>query len=672
MSNDEEYERVMITSALPYIHGIPHLGNVVTSVLPADVYYRFQRLKGEEVIYICGSDSHGTMYEVEAEKRGIDTSDLVYENHERIKDLFEKLNLDFSYYGITDSDENREVTYRIFRNLDENGYIKEKKIELPYCRNCNQFLADRWIEGECPVCGGLARGDQCDDCGTLLSPEEIVDPYCVHCGERQIDFRQSSHLFFQLQEFEDWLKRWIKGKAGNTLTESETFSWLDEGLEERCISRDSKWGFRIPKEGYEDKVFYVWVDAPIGYIGATVNWAKERDLDWEDWWFSDEDTKYVQFMGKDNIPFHTIIFPSMLKGTGEEWTLADKIMAGGFLLSEDVKFSKSRGKGLNLESAFDMRSSEYWRYVLMSLYPRNSDTTFSWELFRDRINNELTDSFGNYIHRVLKFVWANFDGRIPDANLDSDDKEFLQKVEDIIGSIEDSIELFRFKEALTNIVRISSMGNQFFQEREPWNTIDSDPDQCKRTMAVCSNIVKSLAIISEPFLPSVSERIWNFLRMDSDIHEEDWERSKEFEMGGIEINQPTTLFEKIREEELSEFEKEESEVEEGGESMISFEEFQELDMRVGEIKKVVPIEDADKLYKLEIDVGDEIKQSVAGLKEYYSVEDLEGRNVVVLVNLEPSELMGVKSECMVLAAVEDEEPVLLSPLREVEVGSPIE
>lgn len=668
MTSGEDHERILITSALPYIHGVPHLGNIITSVLPADVYYRYQRLKGEEVIYICGSDSHGTMFEVEAEKQGIETEELVYENHERIQRLFDEMNLDFSYYGITDSDENREITYRIFEKLDENGYIEEGKIELPYCRNCEQFLADRWIEGECPVCGGLARGDQCDDCGTLLSPEEIIDPYCVHCGERQIDFRKSDHLLFQLQEFEDWLKDWIRGRTGNNLTESETFSWLNEGLEERCISRDSEWGFKIPKEGYEDKVFYVWFDAPIGYIGATVNWASGKDTDWEDWWLS-EDTKLVQFMGKDNIPFHTIIFPSTLKGTGEDWTLADKIMAGGFLLAEDDKFSKSRGKGLNLESAFDIRDSEYWRYALMSLYPRNSDTTFSWSIFQERINNELTDSFGNYVHRVLKFISSNFDDKVPEANLKPEGEDFLDEVKKRIEDIEEAMEDFRFKEALNGVVGISSLGNQFFQKREPWNTIDSDPENCKRTMLACAHVVKILGIVAEPFLPSVSEKIWDLLKMNTDVHEESWERSKEVEIGGSEINQPSPLFEKIRDDELPSYEEDE---EEGGENLISFEEFQELDMKVGEIEKAEPIEGADKLYRIEIDVGGETKQSAAGLKNYYSAEDLEGRKVVVLVNLEPSELMGVKSECMVLAAVEDDEPVLLSPSKDVEVGSPIE
>ncbi|MFB6216226.1 MAG: methionine--tRNA ligase, partial [Candidatus Aenigmatarchaeota archaeon] len=309
--SEQGSEKVLVTSALPYIHGMPHLGNIIGSVLPADVYSRFQRLKGKDVLYICASDSHGTMYEIEAEERGIETEEFVYSQHERVQELFDLLNLNFSYYGITDSKENREVTYRIFEGLDKNGYVDEKTIELPYCMNCERFLADRWIEGECPHCGGLARGDQCDDCGKLLKPEEIVDPYCVHCGEERIEFRESDHLFFQLQDFEGWLKDWTGGRCKTKVTRNQTNSWLRKGLEERCITRDSDWGFPVPKEGYEDKVFYVWFDAPIGYIGATVSWAEENGEDWEDWWM-DDDVKYVQFLGKDNIIFHTIIFPAML------------------------------------------------------------------------------------------------------------------------------------------------------------------------------------------------------------------------------------------------------------------------------------------------------------------------------------------------------------------------
>lgn len=660
-------EKVLITSALPYIHGIPHLGNIITSILPADVYHRYQRLKGKDSIYICASDSHGTMHEIEAEKEGMETEDLVYESHEKVKSLLQDFNFDFSYYGITDSEENRKTTEHIFNRLDENGYINEKEIDVTYCKNCEKYLADRWIEGECPDCGGLARGDQCDDCGTLLEPKEIIEPYCTHCGKKNIEFRKSNHLFLQLNEFEGWLKDWIEGRMGNKLTRKETLSWLNEGLEERCISRDADWGFQIPKEGFEDKVFYVWFDAPIGYIGATRSWAEENNEDWEEWWRND-DIEYYQFMGKDNVPFHSIIFPSMLKGTQEDWNFADHIVAGNFLLSEGVKFSKSRGKGLNLESALEIRNSEYWRYVLMALYPRSTDTKFSWDAFKEKVNKELTDSFGNYIHRVLKFTAENFDSKVPDAEVD---EEVVEDIREGVEELEGELEEFRFRQAALKLIEISSIGNQYFQQKEPWETVDSDPEDCKKTVRTCANIVKALAIVSEPFLPKTAERIWKFLDMDSNIHEESWEEAKRFNISDSSITEPEPLFEKITNDEIPNFDEKKDEKQKGGEEkMISFDEFKELDLRIGEIKDVEEIEGSDNLLKFQINVGDETKQSVGGFKGHYTEEELVGKKVPVLVNLEPSELMGAKSECMILAAVVgNKEPVILEPERDLEAGT---
>lgn len=667
----QDKEKVLVTSALPYIHGMPHLGNVIGSVLPADVYSRFQRLKGKDVLYICASDAHGTMYEIEAEKRGVDTEDFVYGQHEKVQELFRELNLDFSHYGITDSEENKQMTYRIFNRLDENGYVEERKIELPYCENCERFLADRWIEGECPHCGGLARGDQCDDCGRLLKSEEIVAPYCVHCEEGRIEFKESKHLFFQLQEFEDRLKNWTEGRCATKVTKNQTESWLEKGLEERCISRDSEWGFPIPKKGYENKVFYVWFDAPIGYMGATVNWAEDNGEKWEEWWFDDE-TNYVQFLGKDNILFHTILFPAMLKGTGEDWKLADDIVASAFLVAKDVKFSKSRDKGIDLENALKIAGSKYWRYVLMSMYPRDDDIKFSLDLYREKVNNELNDSYGNLVHRVLKFIDENFDGKIPDAD---PDREVLKKVRNTVDEIEEHYENYEFRDATSKILELSSLGNQYFQDSESWKTVESDPEGCRKTLKVCANILKCLAIISEPILPGPAESIWDFLKMESDIHGEDWERSKLFELGNRQIGEPSELFEKITDEEFEDIKQKYSvsdENKEGGEeSMVSFDEFQKMDLRVGEIVEVEEIEGADELYKLQVDVGGETKQSVAGLKKTHSPEDLKGRKLPVVVNLEPAELMGERSECMVLAADEDGKPVLFDPEKETETGAKI-
>lgn len=663
-------KKVMITSALPYIHGIPHLGNIVGSVLPADVYHRYLEHKDLDNIYICASDSHGTMYEIEAQKRGVSTKKFVYGQHEKVKKLFSRFNIDFTYYGITDSDKNRQTTERIYEKLDENGYIKEKTMVLPYCLNDERFLADRWVEGICPECDGLARGDQCDDCGILLDPKELIEPYCVHCGKREIEFRESNHLFFKLNLFEDWLKTWTEGRCKTKVTKNETLSWLNKGLEERCISRDSYWGFPIPREDYKDKVFYVWFDAPIGYIGATRSWAEENDEDWKNWWL-DTDVQYVQFMGKDNILFHTIIFPAMLQGTEEGWNLVDDVVASAFLMSKDVKFSKSRGKGINLESAFEIAEPKYWRYALMSMYPRDDDHAFSLDLFRSKVNSDLNDSFGNFVHRTLKFIINNNDGIIPDVSFED---EIKSKVCMLVEEIDKHYTNYEFRQCTKKIAKLSSLGNEYFQSNEPWKLPDEGHKK-KKVLKVCANIVKSLAIVSEPIMPSVAEDIWNMLNIDTDIHTERWDRAKDLdELDGKKIKDPEPLFEKIDTEKLEKVnEKYSDTVKKGGEDeMISFDEFQNLDIRIGEIKSVEDIEKSDNLFKMIIDVGGELKQSVGGFKKHYTTEELEGKKVTVLVNLEPSELMGVESECMVLAGVVgDDRPIILSPEEDVEPGTKV-
>ncbi|MFB6217473.1 MAG: class I tRNA ligase family protein, partial [Candidatus Aenigmatarchaeota archaeon] len=371
------------------------------------------------------------------------------------------------------------------------------------------------------------------------------------------------------------------------------------------------------------------------------------------------------------------------------WNMADDVVASAFLLAKDIKFSKSRGKGIDLESALDMADTRYWRYVLMSSYPRDDDITFSLDIFRDRVNNELNDSYGNFVHRVLKFLQDNFDGEVPEV--ETDDGEIIEEVHNIVDDIQSSYSDYDFKEASSKIMKLSSLGNQYFQENEPWETVDSDPEDCEKVLKTCTNIVKSLAIVSEPIVPCVAEEVWEYLGMNTDIHEERWENAKKFDLSGKEINEPEPLFEKIDDEEFEKIKREYSvsdddekegfgnenskpenkKVSGGEESMISFDEFQELDLRVGKIQKVEEIENADELYRIQIDVGQETKQSVAGLKKTHSKDDLEGRKVPVIVNLEPAELMGEKSECMILAADEDGKPVLFDPEKDVEAGTDI-
>jgi methionyl-tRNA synthetase len=523
-------KRKLVTSALPYIHGIPHLGNIIGSVLPADIYTRFCRLKGERVIYICGSDSHGTMFEVAAREKNTTPEKLIWENHKKTIEIFKKFNLDFDYYGITHSEENKKFTYHIFKKLDENGYIKEKEIEIAYCNNCNLFLADRFVEGTCPYCNGLARGDQCDDCARLLDIKEIIEPYCVIC-KGKIEFRKTKHLFLDLPKFESWLKKFVKGSEGwSKIAKNESLGFLKQGLKERTITRDSSWGFEVPKKGYEGKVFYVWFDAPIGYISFTKEWCLLNNEKFEDWWKSEE-VELVQFMGKDNIIFHSIIFPSMLKGCEENWKLVDRIIASGWLKTKDIKFSKSRGEGLTTEEALAKYPSYYWRFILVALYPEQDDSIFSMDFFKEKINSEFADIIGNFIHRVLSFCYSNFK-EIPSSNKPIP-KE-IKKLDKVFKTITTNFEDCRFREALKNIVHYAKLANAYFNNKEPWN---KEEEEKRKICFYSGNLVKNLAILLYPIVPSFSEQVFEFLNLKKE--EVMWSDASKFNFSGkIERSKP--------------------------------------------------------------------------------------------------------------------------------------
>ncbi|MFB6166874.1 MAG: methionine--tRNA ligase, partial [Candidatus Nanohaloarchaea archaeon] len=678
-------ERTVVTSALPYIHGVPHLGNIVGSLLPADLYHRYLDLRGHENLFICGSDEHGTPLELSAMEAGEEPEKHADRQHGKVKSVLEDFDLDFSLYGRTHTVYNRERTHDIFRHLYRNDYIVEKEQNLPYCTNCERFLPDRYIEGECPHCGGLARGDQCDDCGELLEPEEIIDPYCTICGESAIEFRETKNLFLQLGKFEDELREWLEEEQPVPENQmEEVLNLVEDGLEDRCITRDIDWGFPVPtdlegvdEDTYGDKVLYVWFDAPIGYIGITRQFldTRGREEEWTEYW-KDPEARTVYSIGKDNTIFHSIIFPSMLMGGAPEdepYNLPDHEFIHQYLLSEDVQFSKSRGTGLSSGKALELLPADYWRFYLSSVIPENHDTKFSWEDFESRVNGELNDNVGNFVNRVLTLAEKWYDGEVPEPDDLDRFGDVRDELEQLLVEYDHAFEEGKSpKRAVEKALEIARLGDRFLQEEEPWRDEEYREEVLYRSL----EIVEAVAATFYPFTPSSSGKIWEMLGREEVVDGSD--RLETLVSGeslvepGQELGEREILFEKVDAEELEE------EVEDDGEGSeddamaeISFEEFQDLDLRVGTIQSVEDHPNADRLYVLKIDVGDEVKQSCAGLVDHYSREELKGRKVVVLSNLETSELRGRKSECMVLAADENdgENVVLLEPGEEVPDGT---
>ncbi len=650
-------KKILITSALPYVNNVPHLGNCVC-VISADVYSRYQRSKGEEVIYVLGTDEHGTTTETRALKEGL-TPKQICDKYAKIHhDIYKWFDCEPDCWGRSSSKENATQTVDIFKKLEKNGYILEKELSQAYCEKCKKFLSDRYILGECPFCGyGGARGDQCEKCGKLLDPEQLVKPKCNICGAKPI-FKTTKHLFMDLPKIEPKLRKWIKKEEAKWSTNAKTLTqgWLKEGLRPRCITRDLKWGIQVPFKGYEDKVFYSWFDAPIGYIGIT----RENKKDWKDWWYSPKDTELVQFMGKDNIPFHTILFPSFLIGTGENYTLLNKISVNEYLNYEGGMFSKSKHVGVFGDDAMESGiSADVFRYYIMVNRPEKQDTEFAWEDFTDKNNHELVGNFGNLVNRTLSFISRFKGGVVPKGKLND---KFIKEWKEYIKRITDALDKIELKKALREIMELSKLGNKFFQDSEPWKTLKENPEVADTALFLLANLVKDLAILMSPFLPKTADSINNQLNI---------KQSKWKDLGilsikaGHKINEPKILFAKIDTKQLAEFK---SKYSGGKEEEIH--PLSKINLKVAEILIVEPHPDADKLYVMQIDIGKEKRQLVAGLRNYYKAEELKGKHIVIVSNLQPVKLRGKESQGMLLAAVKDDKVTIVeAPLSAP--GSPV-
>ncbi|MDZ7385554.1 MAG: methionine--tRNA ligase [candidate division KSB1 bacterium] len=659
-SNDprESFRRVLVTAALPYANGPIHLGHLAGAYLPADVYVRFQRLKGRQVLFICGTDEHGVPITIAAEAKGVTPREVVDHWHHDHKESFARFGISFDRFSRTSLPVHHKTAQDFFLRLYQAGYLVEKAVEQYFCPTCNRFLADRYVEGKCPKCGADgARGDQCERCGSSLSPTDLIEPYCKVCGGRP-ELRPSTHLFLRLRAFQERLEQWLGAKKNwkdNVLNYCR--GWFAEGLEDRAVTRDLPWGVPVPLPGYEGKVIYVWFEAPIGYISATKDWAEsigdpER---WREWWLS-PDTRLVHFIGKDNIVFHAILWPAMLMGHGE-FILPDEIPANEFLNIAGAKLSTSRNYAVWLREYLERFEPDPLRYWLAANAPETKDADFTWEDFRQRNNGELADILGNFVNRTLAFAQSKFGGRVPEGKaLGAADREMLRLLEEAPRTIGELLEHFELRRAASALMDLARAANKYFNDQEPWLTVSTDPERCATTINVCLQTVRTLAVLQSPILPFSAARMWKMLGLPGRVEEEQWDQAGTIRLpAGHTLSKPEILFRKIEQEEiepeiakLKPAEPKESAMAE----QITFEEFKRVQLRTAKVVAAAPVEKTQKLLRLQVDIGGEQRQIVAGIAEYYKPEDLVGKTIVVVANLAPATIRGVESRGMLLAAVE--------------------
>lgn len=644
-------KKILVTSALPYVNNVPHLGNIVGSVLSADVFARAMRMLGKDVLYICGTDEHGTTTEakaIEEKTTPQKITDKYFEIHKKIYDWF---NISFDHFGRTSKKNHHKITQDIFKKILENGYISEEEVEQVYCRQCDKFLADRFVEGTCPYCNYVgARGDQCDNCGKLLTPIDLKSPKCNVHGTRP-EIRKTKHLFFDLELLQPQLQKFVakQSKDGNWSQNAVniTNAWFKEGLKKRAITRDLKWGIPVPYKGFENKVFYVWFDAPIGYISITEDKLKEK---YKQWWLNPENVELYQFMGKDNIPFHTILFPGTLIASKEKFTMVHTINATEYLNYEGGKFSKSRGVGVFGDDAMNSGiPADVFRYYLMMNRPENADSEFQWEKFKERLSAELVGNFGNLVNRLIAYLNKSFNSQIENVELDSESEQLWKKV---LAQEKKIVELYKscqLREALKEIMHTSNLGNEYFQKREPWKNLTENKKHADITMRTIANIVKDLAILMKPVMPESCDKIV----MQMKIKPADFSELGKLSIKKHKVGSAEHLFSKMEEKKAAQLR------DKFAGTAKQEDIFSKLDLVVGKIISVEKHPNADKLFIEKIDLGKEQRTIVSGLAKNYTEKQLIGKNIILVANLKPANLRGVESKGMLLAASKGDKVVVL-------------
>ncbi len=657
--SEKQFKRYLITSALPYANGPVHIGHLAGVYVPSDIYARYQRLRGRDVISVCGSDEHGVPITIKARKEGITPQDVVDRYHAIIKDAFQRLGMSFDIYSRTSSPTHRVTASDFFKKLYDEGKFIEQTSEQFYDEEAKAFLADRYIVGTCPRCQSEgAYGDQCEKCGSTLSPDELINPTSKLSGSVPVK-RPTKHWYLPLDQYDSFLREWIlEGhKEWKSNVYGQCKSWLDTGLQPRAVSRDLDWGIPVPVEGEEGKVLYVWFDAPIGYISAT----KDLTPDWEKYW-KDDDTKMVHFIGKDNIVFHCIVFPSMLKAHGD-YILPENVPANEFLNLEGNKISTSKNWAVWLHEYLDEfpGKEDVLRYVLCANAPETKDNDFTWKDFQARNNNELVAILGNFVNRALVLTKKYYGGVVPEAGELTDyDRDTIAELSGIKASLESNIENYRFREALKDAMNFARIGNKYLADTEPWKVVKTDPERVKTILNIALQITANITIAIEPFMPFSSAKILSMLN----IEKLGWDNlgSMSLIAAGHTIGEATLLFEKIEDDVIEAQLKKLDDIKKANAAAeaaehvteqkeeCSFDDFQKMDIRVSTILEAEKIAKTKKLLKLTVDTGIDKRTIVSGIAEHFTPEELVGRQVLVLVNLAPREMKGVTSQGMILMA----------------------
>jgi methionyl-tRNA synthetase len=675
----KKFKRYLVTSALPYANGPIHIGHLAGVYIPSDIYTRYLRLKGEDVVSICGSDEHGVPITLKARNEGVTPQQIVDRYHEMNKKAFRDFGIAFDIYSRTSNKIHYETASDFFLKLYNKGEFTEKISNQYFDEETGCFLADRYIIGTCPHCGNEnAYGDQCEKCGTSLSPDDLINPRSTISGGKPV-LRETLHWYLPLDKYEPWLRKWIleDHKEWKVNVYGQCKSWLDQGLQPRAVSRDLDWGVPVPVKGADGKVLYVWFDAPIGYISAT----KELTADWEKYW-KDPETKMVHFIGKDNIVFHCIIFPSILNAEGT-FILPENVPANEFLNLENDKISTSRNWAVWLHEYMEdfPGRQDVLRYVLCANAPETKDNDFTWKDFQARNNNELVAILGNFVNRTLVLTNNYWEGKVPERGItNTNDKEVLEEIIRIKTSVETSLEIFRFREALKEAMNLARLGNKYLADNEPWKIVKTDPERVKTVLNIALQITANLTIVCEPFLPFSMEK----LRMWLNYARPKWSDAGKADLlaSGHETKKPELLFDKIEDEAIERQIVKLMNIKKTNiagsvkvspfKPAVSYDDFTKVDIRTATILEAEKVPKTTKLLKLKIDTGTDVRIIVSGIAEYYAPEDIIGKQISIIANLEPRKIKGIESEGMILMAEDmDGKLVMVAPVQKVGNGSTI-